>query len=105
MLAKLAASWATGCNGRCPNAHQTCQGMPSPGDPVRRGKNYTSEREDDMSGPEIQKRIRDVLDGKPQAKGRDRTLWPSKDAAGNNLKHTELCAWRFGGTCDCEKKD
>jgi hypothetical protein len=28
-------------------------------------------------------------------RGRDKTAWPS------NLMHTELCAWRFGGQCDC----
>lgn len=32
---------------------------------------------------------------------RDRTPWPTEDSAGNSLKHTEVCAWRCGGECDC----
>lgn len=27
--------------------------------------------------------------------------WPLEDASGNILNHAELCAWRFGGMCDC----
>jgi hypothetical protein len=27
--------------------------------------------------------------------------WPTHDAHGNALAHAELCAWRFGGNCDC----
>jgi len=27
--------------------------------------------------------------------------WPTHDNAGNPLNHAELCAWRFGGKCDC----
>lgn len=35
---------------------------------------------------------------------RDRTPWPSQDASGNNLRHDEDCAWRFGGRCDCSRQ-
>lgn len=27
--------------------------------------------------------------------------YPATDGQGNPLNHAELCAWRFGGNCDC----
>lgn len=37
--------------------------------------------------------------------GVDRTSWPAQDSEGNNLRHSEVCAWRFGGVCDCVRPE